>query len=41
MQWGRSFTFVVNGVPIFAKGVELDPGRLLPHARSPTSTWST
>ncbi len=30
-QWGRSFIFVVNGIPIFAKGLQLDPSRFLPH----------
>ena len=35
-QWGRGMAFVVNGVPIFAKGANLEPADSIP-SRVPTS----
>jgi beta-mannosidase len=34
-QWGRSFAFVVNGVPIFAKGADLIPFDSFPERATP------
>jgi beta-mannosidase len=36
-QWGESFTFVVNGVPIFAKGADWIPADSFPTRVSDTS----
>jgi len=34
-QWGRGFAFVVNGVPIFAKGADLIPTDSFPERTTP------
>nr|WP_225578444.1 glycoside hydrolase family 2 protein [Rhodanobacter sp. 7MK24] len=34
-QWGKSFEFVVNGVPIFAKGADVIPQDMFPNRVTP------
>ncbi|MBD8871491.1 glycoside hydrolase family 2 protein [Rhodanobacter sp. DHB23] len=34
-QWGKSFAFVVNGVPIFAKGADVIPQDMFPNRVTP------
>jgi len=37
-QWGRSFEFVVNGIPIFAKGANVTPLNKFPDETTPERT---
>ena len=37
-KWGQCFAFIVNGVPVFAKGANWIPAEFISHSRQPGST---